>query len=146
MRRLLCNALRVVVFAGVVAPITYQALDRDVPYQRSQGEMIPPNPHPLDWVEVRWHGRVVRDCPGMVERKIIDSTRHVFTLEATPATYYQAVNAEGLIRKFQLPAGLAPGGARYIAITKFWCNWTQRILPITVDRPPVDFIVAGDSK
>jgi hypothetical protein len=127
---------------GLASVVFYMAIDRDPPFERGAGKIMPENPPPGATVEVIWQGTRKRDCDGYVYRKIIDSHGVVFTIEGIPVSYAKTMNPDPLIRYFRLPVGLAPGPAKYIATTHYYCNPLHRWWPIIVETPHLDFIIA----
>lgn len=142
MIRFRCNAVAFAVCVAVVGPLVYMAADRDPPFQRGNGRILPENPIPGSPVEVEWQGKRIRDCDGYVFRKIVDSHGIVFTVEGVPVSYARTKNPEPLVRYFRLPVGIAPGPAKYIATTHYYCNPLHRWWPIVVETPHLDFNVA----
>jgi hypothetical protein len=94
---------------GIASVVFYMAIDRDPPFVRGAGKIMPENPLPGATVEVIWQGTRKRDCDGYVYRKIIDSHGVVFTIEGIPVSYAKTNNPDPLVRYFRLPVGLAPG-------------------------------------
>jgi hypothetical protein len=130
------------VIIGIAGVLFYMATDRDPPFQRGPGRIFPVNPLPGSAVEVEWEGKRIRDCDGYVYRKIIDSHGVVFSIEGVPVTYFKTRNPDPLVRYFRLPVGAAPGPAKYIATTHYYCNPLHRWWPIVVETPQIDFNLA----
>lgn len=125
-----------------IGPLTLLVSDRDVPFDIYAGRIAPDNPKPGDTVEIHWEGYRHRDCPGTVERKIIDASGYIHTVLGVDAQYTQTANPQPVVRSFRLPLNMPPGQATYIATSRFRCNIIHRLWPITIERPHVTFMVA----
>lgn len=127
------------VSAFFIAPIVYMAADREPPVIRHSGEIVPPDPYPGGRISVVWHTTIKRVCPGLVQRRIVDSTGTIWTLGMVEAEYGRS---DELIRSFAIPFGIAWGEARYTATVQYRCNVLQDYWPIIVEGPAVRFRVA----
>ena len=131
----------VFVFTIVAMVFFGMLLDRGLPYERSAGEMIPPEARAGEQIFVRWTGEKKRDCPGIVHRVFIDSAGTYHPVEFAGAVYARVGIGMPLLRPLTVPAKMACGPAQYIARTEFYCNPVQRLWPIVSNAPPVIFKV-----
>lgn len=139
--RLRCHLVAAFVTGITVGPLTLLVADRTVPFEIYSGRIEPENPHPGDRVEIIWTGDRHRDCPGDVERKLIDAWGAPHLIAGAEAQYTKSENPQPVVRSFRLPLNLPPGKTTYIATSKFYCNFTQKWWPIVVERPRVEFTV-----
>lgn len=127
----------------VVAPVTYLVTDRDVPFDRKSGEILPANPKREQVVEVIWEAVFHRYCEGTVERFVEDSKGDIWRLPSS-ATRYQRTSPRQRLSEFVVPKYAACGPATYQVIARYSCNWTQEWWPIQVDKPVIKFNIACD--
>lgn len=97
----------------------------------------------------RWSGDVYRSCEISLRRAVIDSTGQVHTLVDTPIL--APVPRDDLGRQeyaIDVPVGpnLAAGPAVYLVREVPRCTWLQRLWPVSVDYPPVEFTVTRKDK
>lgn len=122
-------------------------LDRDPPYTRSNGQLIPSPPENCRLpdttprglsqgacVTVNWDIKPVKNCkpagPFNVTRSIKDSQGDLRPLPATRSAYSQERHMDSpLVRSFALPAVLPVGPATYRSKVCFVCNPGQEYLP-----------------
>ena len=138
-----CHVVAALLMGIVVGPVTLLLADRDVPFEISKpGFITPANPAPGSEVEINWvDGYRRRDCPGWVERKIIDAWGNPHTIAGADAQYTRTYNPQPVVRTFRLPLNLPTGETTYIATSYFVCNMVHQIWPIKVERPHVKFHV-----
>lgn len=135
------------VSVAIFAPILWMLLDRDPPYIRTTGEIIPPNPAPGEFVNVSWRIKVDRVCapnvPRNVTRTVIDAKGVIHDYEPVDGIYGTVDEKPpgDLIRGFQLPVSIALGKARYHSAACFSCNPIQYIWPVCVTTPDIPFEV-----
>lgn len=96
-----------------------------------------------DKLVYRWSGDVVRSCGLSLRRTIVDSDGVVtnlvaLTFEPLPAARLGPASYEV---ELQVPLRIAEGEAIYQAVEVPRCNWMQRVFPVEVPYPPVNFIV-----
>lgn len=129
---------------AVLSPIIWMLMDRDPPYARLSGEIIPPDPRPGDFIAVKWHVKIERSCNPQpdrnISRRVITSTGHIIDYEPVESVIDGGKSAE-IHRTFQLPFALAPGPATYHSRACFSCNPIQNIWPICVDTPDLEFTI-----
>ncbi len=136
------------VCVAIFAPVLWMAIDRQVPYVRTNGVITPANPAPGDFVEVKWTVVQTRICRPEPARNI---SRHVITSSGLIIDYepvsgvmgtVEAPKEETLVRAFQLPISTDPGPAKYRSEACFACNPLQILWPVCVEGPDVQFNVA----
>lgn len=136
------------VAVGIFAPIFWMLLSREPPYVRTSGEIMPANPAPGSFVNVRWHIKVDRVCtpnvPRNVTRTVIDAKGVLHDYEPVNGVYGTADEnpQEDLVRAFQLPVSIAVGPARYHSTACFSCNPIQYIWPVCVTTPDIAFEIS----
>lgn len=142
----------------VVVPVTFMLLDREPPYVREQGEIVPfgrwqaecgsaidPEPTgitPGACVGVRWSIRVIRNCPPAnarsINRSLTDSEGVRWPLATVPGHYGTTpAPLPAITRYFRIPSGAARGPAVYQSSAAFACNPLQHWWPIIIDKPDV---------
>lgn len=164
----LYHALTAIITGIIVGPLTWELTDREPPYIRESGEIVPVDHrmcglekgpindgliHPGSCVEVKWTIVPLRTCKPYgkfsVTRMIVDQQgRH--NLPATNSLYSSRSNVippaepstEGLIRYFALPSNGPVGPATYESSAAFSCNKLQEFFwPIIVNTPSIQFTV-----
>lgn len=137
---------------AIFAPTLWMAMDRDLPYERVSGTIVPAAPVPGDFISVQWDIRVRRLCPPSeprnVTRQIVTSTGHIIDYAPVEGTFGTGNGVEKmptteLVRTFQLPRDLQPGPATYYSKACFACNPLQRFWPVCVDKPKLTFEISG---
>lgn len=145
----------------VVVPVAFMLMDRDPPYIREYGEIIPFTRWqddcgpPLDdepkgtspgaCIGVKWSIRIIKNCPPSsarsITRSITDSEGVKWPLAAVPGHFGTTTTPlPGITRYFRIPSGAARGPAVYQSDAAFACNPLQHYLwPVIVDRPDVPF-------
>ncbi len=144
MRRVLIPALSI----AIVGPLTWMIMDREPPYTRLAGEMIPAHPRQGDFVSVRWTIDVHKLCPPSeprnVTRRVVDSVG-TFTdyapVEGVFGASGRGVQQQSITRAFQLPSSIEPGPARYHSTACFACNPVQKLFPVCVSTPEIQFTI-----
>ena len=92
----------------------------------------------------RWSGEVVRSCSVEIRREFVDSENVVTRLTSrtfgpqTPDGLGQATYEVSV----PVPLQIADGPATYRATEVPKCNWMQRLFPVAIEYPPVEFIVS----
>lgn len=147
----------------IVVPITFMLLDREPPYIREYGEILPftrwqeecgpqldNEPSgivPGSCVGIKWTIRVIKNCPPSsarsISRSITDSEGVRWPLVAVPGHFGTTpAPLPGITRYFRIPSGASRGPAVYQGIAAFACNPLQHYLwPIIVDKPDVPFTI-----
>lgn len=142
----------------IIAPLFWMALDRDPPYIRESGEVVPADPaecgllgesdsviNPGDCVTVKWRIAARRNCvpntPNNVTRRIQDSEKVLHTIAPSKGVIGTTPKIPSqLNRHFQIPSGAASGRALYKSTACFACNPMQRFFwPICISMPDVEF-------
>lgn len=151
MKHTLARNLPAAFFAmAIFAPILWMVLDRDQPYFRISGELIPSNPAPGDFVTVKWRIKVNKWCrpsaPNNVTRQITTSDGQLLDYQPVQGVYgtddRAATNErEDLSRTFQIPPSATRGPATYYSRACFSCNPLQDIWPVCVDTPKIQFTI-----
>lgn len=135
---------------ALFAPVFWMLLDRDPPYVRTSGEMIPANPEPGAFVSVKWTIQVERVCspsvPRNVTRTVVDAKGVIHDYEPVDGIYgtKNQETAGGITREFQLPLSIAQGHARYHSSACFACNPIQHFWPVCIDTPDIPFDIGWE--
>lgn len=151
-----------------IAPIVWFAIDREPPYVREGGTMVPMAPaacqleepaptglSPGACVGPQWQVRAIRQCepaPGYpVTRHLIQSTGNRVPIGTAKSEYAeQSKNVRPgevvpLRRNFVLPYNTPEGFTQYEAEACFVCNPLQKLFPsylsVCVNKPPITFNV-----
>lgn len=138
---------------ATVGPVTYMAVDREPPFVRVWGEIIPGEVESEQEFEVHWVLRVNehRNCKPFgrfsVERAIIDSAGAITPFRPVSSIADPLNTMTEIRRKVRLPMGLTKGPARYHVSAKFTCNILQEIMrwPVAVEHPDIPFVVKPKS-
>jgi len=125
-----------------VAPVTYWASDREPPFVRGTGYIIPQAVSPEGEFEVHWEGKRVKDCGGVVHRFIRDSKGDLWALPSSTVRYSKITENGVPLNSAKIPRGIACGPAEYVADALHVCNITHRIWPIRVNTPTIKFTIA----
>jgi hypothetical protein len=142
-RRWACNiAAAGIIFA--ISTVFWMAIDRDPPFVRISGKIIPENPRAGQWVESYWQVKGSRWCPGSLRRQVIDSHDVVWSLDPGPIAFgiEIPVGSPDFRRRFQLPPKAEPGRAVYRVTTAYVCNPLHRWWPVVTTGPDVPFDIA----
>lgn len=96
-----------------------------------------------DSLVYRWSGDVVRSCPIELHRSIVDADSVVTNLThrdlgRLPSRSLGHVSYEARV---PVPFRIVEGPAQYLVVEVPRCNWMQRLFPIAIDYPPVEFTV-----
>lgn len=153
----------------LVGPTMWMLMDRDPPYLRESGEVIPVDYrmcglesgppmdgmiHPGSCLEVRWTIIPLRTCkpsgPYNVTRAISDqgglhplpSANSVYSAKSATLPPHGIIPEGDIIRYFALPPHGPLGPAKYHSAASFACNKLQEYFrPIVVDEPDIPFLV-----
>lgn len=141
-RKRSCNVIVTMFCLLIVAPLAFLISDRDAPFIRKWGEIVPPDPKPGGVVSVSWSAEWKRDCPGTIQRHLEDSKGDVWLLPSSVARYSKRSVPRQILSQFTIPQHAACGSARYHVDARYICNWTQNFWPIHVDRPDIEFNIS----
>lgn len=91
----------------------------------------------------RWTGDVVRSCPVEIRRRIVDAfgVETTLTSEAFSAIPAEHMGHSSYEISVPVPLLMAEGPAYYQASEVPLCSWMQRLWPVSIPYPRVDFIV-----
>ena len=96
-----------------------------------------------DTLVYRWNGDIVRSCENEVRRSIVDSNSVVTRL--TPKSLGKLPRSKLGRASYEIsvavPVTIAVGKAQYIAVEVPRCSWLQRVFPVEIPYPVVDFTV-----
>jgi hypothetical protein len=144
----------------VVVPLTWWSWDREPPYIRTSGMIMPAAPeecklpelfpqgdiYPGSCVEVMWDITTKRDCiPNErfnVHRSLITSSGAKIVLPSVEGQYGRPpYKGPDITRHFVIPAITPPGKTVYYSEATFTCNLLQQIWPIVINEPNLTFEV-----
>jgi hypothetical protein len=129
----------VVVFAfGVVAAMLgIWAGDRNPATESLLAEARPPDVFPGQQLHVAYKFRRYRLCPRETQRSIFDGQNVRFDLGTQTRAVSGPVGADSYVQPVVVPAGAAPGAARYRVIILDYCNPLHRLWPLqkVIDIP-----------
>lgn len=131
----------------ILAPLLWMLLDRDPPYTRLSGRVLPEDPKQGDFITVDWKIEVHRNCPPSrrlnVSRRVIDATGKHHDYEPVEGVFGTVPGPPlpGITRGFQLPPDIAIGSARYQSSACFACNPVQNLFPVCIDQPEINFTI-----
>lgn len=145
-RELICHILAGTLAMGTIAPASYLLFDRG-PIVTISNPQINPNPTVMgEEMVVSYDAIEHRNCEGIVERVIIDSTNRISYFAPEPTIYHESIDnktRQFRARPMVVPTGLhlepgkTEGEATYRAYVKRWCNFMQKnFWPIA--EPPRD--------
>lgn len=145
------HSIAAIVAMLFVGPFLFALADREPPYDRVVGRIMPENPAPGSTIEAEWTIRTNRSCSPSsnrnVTRRIVDSHNVLWDFETVPSVYGRELSArdspDRIVRIFALPQGVATGPARYKSSACFACNPVQQLWPICIDRPDIEFMIGG---
>jgi len=139
------------IVAAVFGYMVWVALDRTPPLVLFDGKITPGivNPGEHD-VKVLWRARYSgRDCPGLTQRELIDSGRHLWPeLKRVRGGIFEPDADNPLLGTVSTPPlyipNMLPGKAEYRVTQFYYCNWLQRLLnwPIVEVSPFITFEVS----
>lgn len=91
----------------------------------------------------QWRGTVSRACPIEIHRSIIDAQGVVTTLVTLSfdAPPFDSLGHRDIERTIEIPKQIAQGPAIYQAVEVPKCSWLQRVMPVSIPYPPVEFTV-----
>ena len=92
-------------------------------------------------LQYRWTGDVYRSCAISLRRKVVDANDMVYMLETsdfTPVPVDQ-LGVTSFIATVTVSSGLAEGPATYQVTEVPRCTWLQRLWPVAIEYPPVEF-------
>jgi hypothetical protein len=143
-------AIAMFVSVAFIAPVLWGVLDREPPYDRVSGEILPRDPAPGDNIEVHWNVRTRKTCgPSStfsVTRQIVDSQKVVWSFDSSPSTFGRerpehSEHVSQIVRLIMLPQSIAPGAAIYRSRACFSCNPFQYAWPVCIDMPEIQFTI-----
>jgi hypothetical protein len=158
--------LALIVCVPLVGYPVWALLDREPPYVRETGKIVPAPPQecglpddgviervvmPGSCVTVQWKIRVLRNCPpntpNNITRIIQDSENVRWPIGPVEGVFGTTKTPPGgLTRYFLIPSAARPGRALYKSTATFACNPLQRLFwPISVSIPDIEFEIAGMS-
>lgn len=143
--------------AAAFAPLIFMSLDREPPFTRIHGSLIPDQVEPGGFVAVRFitTKRSRDNCPGTVQQEIVDSQNTIYSKlvrEAGPAKWEQD---PGDIHQeifygypVAVPVQAAPGKALFRTVTFRYCNSLQRWMhwPIIQIGPDLWFTITDTGR
>lgn len=95
----------------------------------------------------RWSGNVTQSCSGTIRRVIVDSANVITQL--TPRQFDKIPRIGLGFAEYEVnvivPLQIAEGPAVYQAIEVPKCSWMQRLFPLAIHYPPVEFTVTHKS-
>lgn len=96
-----------------------------------------------DVLVYRWTGDVVRSCPVELRRMIVDSDNVVTNLTSREMGRLpnKQLGRQSYEVSVPVPLLISEGPAVYQVTEIPRCNWMQRLFPIGVEYPPVEFTV-----
>jgi hypothetical protein len=151
MTKILLRITPPILAAILVIPIYLLFLDRDPPFIRLQGSIVPDVARIGDYIAVRYvttKRNLNRDCPGVLQQEFVDSAGN---------QHSKAVREAGPLRwqpdpdnpnqeifdghPVQVPTGLVPGRVRFRTATFRHCNGLQWFMrwPLTQVGPDLYF-------
>jgi hypothetical protein len=137
------RALIGIVCGTVAAYLGVSLQDRDPPTEFHKIEAIP---FDVKDGEVRIHFEIIRhrQCEFRSERVLFDSTRTRWLLDEVHFSRSPGpIGPDQYITVVQLPK-MATGPARYVMVSRYYCNPLHYIWPIVVGPVYVGFNVVGD--
>lgn len=136
---------------GVVAPVFWMVIDRDPPFEITNGHIEPEHPVKNGYIEVTWDIKPLRTCSPsdrrMTVRSVTDQKGVVHTYTPVQGQYGtpQQINEDEIQRRVPLPMNIV-GVAKYNATACYHCNPIQIIWPICITTPTLEFIIADTDK
>lgn len=125
------------------APIIYMAMDTQQPYEWLSGEIVPDPANDGAQINVHWRIKIIRHCPGIIQRQIIDSREVIHNYDPVPATAPRDVSTDFWVT-FKLPENLPAGPSRYRIHAEYTCNILQHVWPIHAETVEVPFLVLNN--
>jgi hypothetical protein len=133
-------------------PLFFMALDREPPFKRLEGSLVPDRVDRGGSAVVRYvtTKRFRSDCPGQVQQEIVDSQNTIFSKLARETGPSRWEEFPGDPRKeifygrpVAIPEQAAPGRALFRTVTFRYCNFVQRLLhwPIVQIGPDLHFTI-----
>ena len=135
------------------------ALDREPPFVRLYGTLVPDRVNPGDFVAVRYvttRRRFPSDqCPGTLQQEIIDSENNIISkaVRETGPQKWERHPTDPNLEIFyghpvQIPNSMVPGPAVFRTATFRFCNWLQYRMrwPISQVGPDLLFMILDPSK
>lgn len=154
--------LALIVCVPLVGYPVWALLDREPPYIRHSGDIVPALPQqcglsegaaaavvPGSCVTVTWNIKVLRSCPpdtpNNVTRVIQDSEKVTWPIGPVAGLFGTTQKPPGdLTRYFLIPSGARPGRAVYKSSASFACNFLQSMFwPIRVSVPDIEFEIVA---
>lgn len=149
-RRVWCNLIAATVAISIFGPLTYMALDRELPFRLKDGITIPEVIQAGSFYQTSWTVFPIKYCPGYVTINIIDSQKATTTIASQPSYFNQVGTKHEWTRINSLPrimpSRVAPGKATVYVKNEFYCNVLQKWLnwPIIKQHPPIYTYILPD--
>lgn len=144
---------------AVFAPVLWMAMDREPPFVRASGEITAEEPSkcglssdaprtlsPGGCAQVSWKILPLKNCSPVSEfnvtRTLVDSRGDRHSLPSTRSHYKEASprgETSELTRYFVIPLNMPVGRTTYDSDACFACNPVQKLLPVCVTRPDIQF-------
>lgn len=123
----------------IYAVLTYkQGTARDVEFT-----LISPPMEAGDELELLWEGYLYRSCDIVIQRRFVDSNGAVINLVSS---FFGAIPDGDLGEtmfdvKVHVPVQVAPGPVIYQVTEVPRCTLLQRLFPVGIEYPPVEFVL-----
>ena len=142
-RRLVCHVSAACIAFGLIAPVTYWTLDRQVPIVIQDTSVFPPDAAPGDTIKITWTATELKGCSGTIYRRFIDSTGTIFEISPVPSIYRGLLvgGVKTFSREVRIPFGMAPGPAIYTGFREYICNPIHYLWPIRATSAVTKFNV-----
>jgi hypothetical protein len=101
-----------------------------------------------DTLQYRWTGDVYRSCDISLRRRVVDAHGMIYMLETKdfPAVPVNQLGVVSFVLDFPVGKWLAEGPATYQVVEVPRCTWLQKLWPVSIEYPPVEFEVTNGSK
>lgn len=136
-------------FATLLVPVTYWALDNQRPYDfygPPESYIIPNEATGNDQMIVSWKVKANRQCDGSIRRELFDPRTKVVlaVYDPQPIDRHAMPEQDGYFNSvFLLPRMIQTGRIGYRSHREYWCNPLQRIWPLKYTTPDLFFEVKG---
>lgn len=122
-------------------PAALMWVDRDPPVRRISSSVETPAVRAGGELVVRYVIDRQRDCETTVERTLIDGDGEMYVLDSARRTSNGPTGMRSYKRVVPIPAGAAPGAARYRVVTAYVCNPMHRLWPIKATAVDIAFTI-----